>query len=122
MIVNSKLTIYHKGFDETNRVEVWVRYNYGDNTTDNKVWWFGGKGTSTNKGYENANDVQIRIPYDLNENLDIRNFAIGDIIVNGYITDNIQTQQDLKDYELYNITAINDNNFGNSQHIHLSGR
>jgi len=122
MIVNSKLTTYHKGFDETTRDEVWVRYNYGNDTTDNKVWWFGGKGTSTNKGYENANDVQIRIPYDINENLDIRNFAIGDILVKGYITQDILSQQDLADYDIYNITSINNNDFGNSQHIHLSGK
>lgn len=122
MIVNSKLTTYHKGFDETTRDEVWVRYNYGNDTTDNKVWWFGGKGSSTNKGYENANDVQIRIPYDINENLDIRNFAIGDILVKGYITQDILKQQDLADYDIYNITSINNNDFGNSQHIHLSGK
>lgn len=122
MIVNSKLTTYHKGFDETTRDEVWVRYNYGNDTTENKIWWFGGKGSSTNKGYENANDVQIRIPYDINENLDIKNFAIGDILVKGYITQDILKQQDLADYDIYNITSINNNDFGNSKHIHLSGK
>lgn len=122
MITNSKLTTYHKGFDETTRTEVWVRFNYGNDTTENKIWWFGGKGSSTNKGYENANDVQIRIPYDINENLDIRNFAIGDILVKGYIDQDILKQQDLADYDIYNITSINNNNFGNSQHIHLSGK
>lgn len=122
MIVNNKLTVYHKGFDETTRLEKWIRFNYGTDESENKIWWFGGKGTSTNKGYENANDVQIRIPYDLNNGLNINNFAIGDILVKGFIEDDINVQQDLADYDIYNITSINDNDFGNSKHIHLSGK
>lgn len=121
MITNASLTLYHKGFDESTRLEKWVRFNYGDDTT-NTIWWFGGKGANTNKGYENANDVQIRIPYDLNSELNINDFSIGDIVVKGYITDDIETQQDLQDYDVYNITAINNNDFGNTKHIHLSGR
>lgn len=70
MITNTELTVYHKTFNQTTRLEEWTRYNYS------KVWWFGGKGANINKGYENANDVDIRIPYDLNENADITNFAI----------------------------------------------
>lgn len=121
MITNSALTIYHKGFDETTRLEKWIRFNYGDD--DNKtVWFFGGKGSRINKGYENANDVDIRIPYDKNTNLDINNFEIGDIIVQGYLDFDISRQQDLKNYEVYNITSINNNNFGNNPHIHIGGK
>lgn len=116
MITNSGLTVYHKGYDTTKRIEIWTRYNY------DKVWWFGGKGTSTNAGYENANDVQVRIAYEYYKNLDMSNFKIGDIIVQGDLDINIETQQDLKGYEVYNITAINNNNFGNNPHIHLSGK
>ena len=39
MLVNSPLTVYHKGFDETSRTETWTRYNY------DKVWFFGGRGS-----------------------------------------------------------------------------
>ena len=116
MITNSSLTIYHKGFDKENKVEKWTRFNY------NKVWFFGGKGASVNKGYDNANDVEVRIPYDQNEELDIKDFAIGDIIVQGTLTTDINTQQDLKDYLIYNITSIKDNKFGNNQHIHIGGK
>ena len=116
MICNSKLTIYHQnGLDETTHLEKWRRFNY-----DN-VWFFGGKGASLNKGYDNANDVEIRLPYDLNE-LDINNFKIGDIIVQGELTQDIATQQDLKNYQVYNITSIKNNNFGNSKHIHIGGK
>ena len=115
MITNSSLTISHKSLDTTTHYEKWTRYNY------DKVWFFGGKGAGINKGYDNANDVQVRIPYELNSNLSISNFAIGDIIVKGSLTTNIETQQDLSNYDIYNITSINNNNFGNNQHIHLGG-
>ena len=117
MITNSSLTIYHKnGLDLTTHLEKWDRYNY------DKVWFFGGKGAGINKGYDNANDVQIRIPYDKNSGLNINNFAIGDIIVQGTLDQDINTQQDLSNYMVYNITSINNNNFGINQHIHLGGK
>ena len=117
MITNSEVTIYHKnGLDVTTHLEKWTRYNYKN------VWFFGGKGAGINKGYDNANDVQVRIPYDQNENLSIDNFAIGDIIVQGTLETDIQTQDDLKNCLIYNITSINNNNFGINQHIHLGGK
>lgn len=114
MLTNSSLTIYHKRFDEETRLEKWIRFNY------DKVWFFGGKGASINKGYVDGNDVQIRIPYDT-PLLDINNFAIGDIIVQGTINEDIETQEDLSDYLTYNITSINNNDFG-IRHIHIGGK
>ena len=117
MITNSSLTVYHRdGLDVVTHLEKWTRKNY------NNVWFFGGKGASINKGYDNANDVEIRLPYSKNDNLDINNFAIGDIIVQGTLDIDITRQQDLKDYLIYNITSINNNNFGDNQHIHLGGK
>lgn len=115
MLVNSDLTVYHKV--EYNHDYKWVRYFY------ESIWWFGGKGSSLNKGYENANDVQIRIYYDLNPNLDYNNFAIGDILVQGEYED-IVSENDLKDLNIpyYNITSLNNNVFGNNKHIHVSGK
>lgn len=114
MITNSNLTIYHKTLDETTKLEKWKRYNY------DKVWFFGGKGAGINKGYDNANNVDVRIPYD--SKIDVSKIKIGDILVKGKITLDINTQQDLKNYEIYNITSINDNNFGSSPHIHIGGK
>lgn len=117
MITNSSVTIYHQnGLDVATHLEKWTRYNY-----DN-VWFFGGKGASINKGYENANDFDCRIWYEKNPGLDIANFSIGDIVVQGTLNIDINTQQDLSDYDIYNITSITDNNFGNSRHIHLGGK
>lgn len=116
MITNSSLTIYHKdGLDVSTHLEKWTRYNY------DKVWFFGGKGAGINKGYDDANDVEVRLPYDSNE-LDINNFAVGDIIVQGTLDFDIETQEDLNNYLTYNITSINNNNFGHNQHIHIGGR
>ncbi|MBR5227517.1 MAG: hypothetical protein IKV94_02655 [Clostridia bacterium] len=116
MLVNSKLTIYHKGLDEETRLETWTRFNY-----DN-VWFFGGKGAGIRKGYQDANDVEIRIWYELNDNLDINNFAIGDIIVQDALDFNIEEQNDLSNYLIYNITSINNNDFGYNQHVHIGGK
>lgn len=116
MITNSSLTVYHKGFDSNTRLEKWIRFNY------EKVWFFGGKGAGINKGYEDANDVEVRIPYNENSNLNFGNFSIGDIIVQGTLTEDIETQQDLSRYDIYNIKSMNNNNFGNNQHIHLGGK
>jgi hypothetical protein len=113
MITNSSVTIYHKSI--RNHLERWTRYNYEN------VWFFGGKGAGINKGYADANDVDVRIPYSKNE-ININNFAIGDIIVQGTINFDITSQQVLKNYQVYNITSINNNNFGNNPHVHIGGK
>ena len=115
MLVNSSLTVYHKVVK--NREDTWEKHFYKN------IWWFGGKGASLNKGYENANNVQIRIPYDLNPSLDYNNFGIEDILVQGEYED-IVSENDLKDLNIpyYNITSLNNNVFGNNKHIHISGK
>lgn len=116
MICNNSITIYHKTFNEWSKLEEWTRFNYTN------AWVFGGKGASINKGYDNANDIEVRLPYSKNDELNIENFSIGDIIVEGTLTEDIETQQDLQDYLIYNITSIKNNNFGVNQHIHIGGK
>lgn len=113
MISNSDVTIYHKSID-VNRLEQWTRFNY------NNIWFFGSVGASVDKGYDNTNSVEIRIP--LTESIDIDNFSLGDIIVQGSLSTDISTQQDLDGYQTYNIVNIKNNNFGGTPHIHISGR
>lgn len=115
MITNSDVTIYHKTFNKQERVEEWERYNYEN------VWWFGSHKAGINKGYENANDVDVRISYDTH-NIDITNFSMGDILVKGNLDIDIESQQDLKNYDVYVITLINDNNFGTRPHLRLGGK
>jgi len=113
MITNKKITYYHKILNNTTHLEEWSRVLFED------VWVFGGKGSNINKGYENANDVNVRIPMEIVQDTTI--FKIGDIIAIGQ-HDDISKQSDLKDVEYYNVTSININDFGNNPHIHLGGR
>ena len=112
MITNGSITYYHKKLDN-NKLPVWNRYVFED------VWHFGGKGSSINKGYENANDVNIRIPMEYVEDKNI--FAIGDIISIG-IQSEISKQSDLQGKEFYNVTSITINEYGNNPHVHLGGK
>ena len=114
MISNSDVTIYHKSIDVATRLEKWTRYNYSN------IWLFGSVGASINEGYNDTNSVEIRIP--ITESVDILHFSIGDIIVQGSLTTDITTQQDLLGYQTYNITNIKNNTFGSQPHIHISGR
>ena len=109
MISNNNITYYKLNKEE----QEWTRYVFRD------IWLFGGKGSSINAGYENANDVNVRIP--LNKVKDISIFAIGDIVVKG-IYGNIEKQSDLNGLEFYNVTSITINDFGNNPHIHLGGK
>jgi hypothetical protein len=106
MITRGFITLYHK---TKGRTESWTKYSV-------KAWYFGGHGSRMNKGLVDANDLQIRIPYGL---IAIGNIAIGDLVIIGEGQDITKTS-DLSDY--YTITSINDNNFGNSPHIHLGAR
>lgn len=102
MITNKDITIYHKTLNAITRLEEYESFYYKN------CWVFGGKGASINKGYANANDIEIRIPYSINEDLNIADFNIGDIIYIGKGVNSITTQSDLLG-EVYNITSIINN-------------
>lgn len=112
MITNKAITYYQKTLDN-NKLEIWTRITFTN------VWVFGGKGSSINKGYANANDVDIRIPMKFIQNKNM--FKVGDIIAIG-IQDDIDKQSDLNGLEYYNVTSVNINDFGNNPHIHLGGK
>lgn len=112
MITNNVITYYHKGLNEQ-RLETWVKYVFKD------VWAFGGKGSSINKGYDNANNINIRIPMKYVTDTSI--FNIEDIVAIGE-QPAITKQSDLNGKEFYNIRSVNINNFGNNPHVHLGGK
>lgn len=116
MLVNSSLTVYHKGFDNNRKVETWTRFNYEN------VWFHGSTRASINKEYNDINEVNIRLPYGQNDGLDITNFSLGDIIIPDTLNIDITTQQDLKGYNFYNIVGITNNTYGPNTHIHLRGK
>ena len=113
MITNKAITYYHKILNKTTKKEEYQRYVFEN------VWAAGGKGSSINKGYENANDVDVRIPMEYVTDRTI--FRIGDILAMGLL-ENIGTQSDLEGQEFYNVTSISINDFGYNQHIHLGGK
>lgn len=112
MITNNKITYYHKILNNETKLEEWERYFFND------VWEFGRKGSNVNAGLEQSNNVDVRIPFNYINNVDI--FHIGDIIAIGQQED-IEKQSDLEGKEFYNVTSININNFGNNPHVHLGG-
>lgn len=118
MLTNASMTHYHKFYNKTKRLDEWTRYNYAN------VMFQGGKGSSFNKGYAEANDVKIRIPYNINDNLSFSNFSIGDIVVRGTLSLDITKQSDLSSYETYNITSLVNNDYGSEdiRHIHIEGK
>lgn len=113
MITNTDITVYHKGFDPTTRLETWTRFYYPH------CWWNSTEGSVVRDGYQYNNGVDIRIPYDENEDLNIGNFEVGDIVCKGKLEMAIESQSDVPN--AYNITSKTDNTFGDNPHIHLGG-
>lgn len=117
MTTNSSLTIYHRQYNDDLDDYSYIRQNI------DYVMWQGGIGASLNKGYDEANDITIYIPYSDN-NLDNLKIDIGDIVVKGSIDTEITTQEDLKVDNVYNITTIIYNTYGSQSlhHIKLGGK
>lgn len=113
MITNTDITVFHKGIDETTKLETWTRYYYPN------AWVFNVKSSIVRDGYQFNNRIGIRIPYETNKKLFIDNFSIGDIVCKGNIQKSIESQSDVNG--AYNITSITDNTFGENPHIHLEG-
>ena len=113
MITNSDVTIFHKTISEETHQDLWEKLYF------EKVWFFGGKGAGINKGYDNANDVEIRIPYEFNQ-IDASKFKVGDIIIKGNV--DWENGIEAKGFEIYHITSIKNNNFGTQPHVHIGGK
>lgn len=112
MTTNTSMTMYHKRFNKNTRLDEWDRYPIEN------VMWQGGKGASINKGYDKANDINVYIPYDINEGLEKVPFSIGDIIVKGNIEEKITKQSDLN-VDNYNITTLINNDYGSDEMKHI---
>lgn len=113
MITNASLTIFHKELDNETRIEKWTRYNY------DKVWMFIKEGVIQNNGFENSNSAEIRIPYNLNPNVNIKNFSKEDVIVGEKIIEDIKSIKELTGKKTYLLMSITNNIYGTEPHIHL---
>ncbi len=121
MPTNTDITIFHKELNAKTNLYEYKRIYY------RFVNWQGGLGASYNKGYEQANDVNIYIPKVANDikDVNIYDFKIGDIICKGDIKEKIVKESDLKKYvQVYNIKTIIARDLGseNIQHIEIGAK
>jgi len=128
MMTNTKMTIYNKYIDTLTHKQLFKK-----NIIDN-VFWDDSLGVNLNMGYENADKVNIYIPYDKNDlssykdpnkyNGDGWTLQNGDFIVKGEMDiDEINGIKDLSQYEAFTITLVDNKDFGsdNMKHFEIRG-
>lgn len=108
MITNAIISIYHK---TGGRKETYTKYQY-------KGWQHSTNAINISNGESNSNTLTARIPYEGNENLD--KISVGDLLVLGADSPDIEHASDLSDYRI--ITSITDNQIGDNPHIHLGAK
>lgn len=114
--MKTDITVYHYVYDEKNQTDKYeIRHFYN-------VSWQGGKGASVNKGYEQSNDIKIRIFHKDNPELNVNMFKIGDVVVGGIVNKKISKQSELPN--AYNVTTIIPHERGSleTNHIELGAK
>ena len=128
MMTNTKMTIYNKYVNTSTH-----QTSYRKHIIDN-VFWDDSLGINLNMGYENADKVDIYIPFDknnLNDYVEPINYngtgwtiQNGDFIIKGETNINeITGIKDLSNYEVFTITVCDTKDFGSSnmQHFEIRG-
>ena len=123
MMTNTNMSVYNK-YNNT----------FKKHLIEN-VFWDDSLGVNLNTGYDNADKVNVYIPFDKNdltEYVEAKQYngtgwtlQNGDYIVKGNINiDEINGIKDLKDYEAFIITVIDKKDFGsyNMQHFEIRGK
>ena len=132
MTTNTCMSVFNKYTDSEKNV-IFKKYEIEN------VFWDDSKGVNLNKGYENADDVNVYIPKDkndmsgyteskfyigLNNTWTLRN---GDFIVKGQTFENqVSSIKELKEKynDVFTITLVDDKDFGskNMQHFEIRGK
>ena len=128
MMTNTKMTIYNKYLDPFTH-----KTTYKKHLIEN-VFWDESLGINLNMGYENADKVNVYIPYDKNDfstykepkqfNNEGWTLQNGDFMVKGEINlDEVSGIKDLSDYEVFTMTVCDNKDFGSSnmQHFEIRG-
>ena len=128
MMTNSSATIYNKTTNPITHDVVFKKH-----LIDN-VFWDDSLGVSLNSGYDNADKVSIYIPKDKNDLSEYHKpneydgtgwtLQTGDIIVKGNINiDQVTGIKDLKNYDVFRITVMDDKDFGSKcmHHFEIRG-
>lgn len=129
MMTNTSMSIYNK---YTNPLTKEVTYK---KHLIKEVFWDDSLGINLNTGYENADKVNIYIPFNKN---DLSSYKFpkqyngngwtiqnGDFIVKGNINiEEIEKIKDLNNYEVFEITVVDVKDFGsdNMQHFEIRGQ
>lgn len=114
--MKTDISVFHLVYnEETQTDEYEVTYFYN-------VSWQGGIGASFNKGYIEANDLDVKIFHKDNADLDNKKVYIGDIITKGIITKKIKSKSELD--EAYNVNTIIPHKRGSiaTNHIHIGAK
>ena len=128
MKTNTKMTIYNKCLDPFTHKTIYKKHLIEN------VFWDDSLGINTNLGHENADKVNVYIPYDKN---DLTNYKSpkqfngegwtlqnGDFMVKGEIDlDNISGIKELSQYDAFVMTICDNKDFGspNMQHFEIRG-
>lgn len=128
MMTNAKMTIYNKYLDPFTHKSIYKKH-----LVDN-VFWDDSLGVNLNMGYENADKVNVYIPYDKNDlssyktpkqyNGEGWTLQNGDFMVKGDVNiPEITGVKDLSNYEVFTMTVCDNKDFGSSnmQHFELRG-
>lgn len=121
-MTNTSMSVYNKSGD-----------TYKKHLIEN-VFWDDSLGINVDTGYENADKVNIYIPFnknDLSSYVEAKQYngngwtlQNGDFIIKGNININeVNGIKDLKDYEVFEINVIDIKDFGspNMQHFEIRG-
>ncbi len=128
MMTNTKMTIYNKYIEPFTHDTIYKKH-----VIDN-VFWDDSLGVNLNMGYENADKVNVYIPYDKN---DISTYIVpkkyngngwtlqnGDFIIKGETDINeVSGIKELSNYEVFTISVCDNKDFGspNMQHFEIRG-
>lgn len=130
MMTNASMSVFNKCVEPSTKEVSYKKAPLLD------VFWDDSLGINLNAGYENADKVNIYIPFDKNED-DMKNYKEpkeyngngwtlqnGDFIIKGDVVETeVDGIKDLKAHEVFEITVVDKKDFGsyNMQHFEIRG-
>ena len=128
MTTNTNMTVYNQYTDPTTKNVIFKKHLI------DYVMWDDSLGVNLNQGYENADKVNVYIPKDKNDISQYKKpkeyngtgwtLQNGDIIVKGNVNiDQVTGVKDLKNYDVFRITVMDDKDFGSKcmHHFEIRG-
>jgi len=129
MMTNTKMSVFNKYTDTFTKDIIYKKHII------DKVFWDDSKGVNLNRGYDNADEVNIYIPKDENDmseyvkpkqyNGNGWTLNNGDFIIKGEVIENeVSGIKELNSYDVFTITMVDDKDFGseNMHHFEIRGK